>query len=328
MMAMETKATFVKTLEKMLSAEITAADLTKVLSSVSDLLGDYDLTQMQLDTNEADDFLDAYISALRVEGRSEKTIERYRYLIQRMMKDMHVRTRSITVYHLRQYLANEKARGISDRTLEGTRQVFSAYFNWLHRERMIENNPTANLGPIKCQKKIKVIYTDVDLEKMKYCCASLRDRAIISFLASTGCRINEMTQLDRDDVDLVNLECTVLGKGNKERTVYLDAVTGMLIRDYLNQRTDSLPALFIGKGTDRIKPGGVRFMLKSLQSKAQIETNVHPHKFRRTLATNLIRHGMPIQEVAAILGHDKLDTTMQYVVLDKSEVKNSYKKYA
>lgn len=328
MMAIEANATLLRTLERQLSAEITAADLAKVLSTISDLLGDYDLTQRRFDACEVDDLLDAYISALRVEGRSEKTIERYRYLIQRLMQAVQVRTRSITVYHLRQYLANEKARGISDRTLEGTRQVFSAYFNWLHREHMIENNPTANLGAIKCQKKIKVIYTDVDLEKMKYSCASIRDRAIISFLASTGCRINEMTQLDRDDVDLVNLECTVLGKGNKERTVYLDAVTGMLIRDYLNQRTDSLPALFVGKGTDRIKPGGVRFMLKSLQSKAQIETNVHPHKFRRTLATNLIRHGMPIQEVAAILGHDKLDTTMQYVVLDKSEVKNSYKKYA
>jgi len=327
MMAIEAKATLLRTLEKQLSAEITAADLAKVLSAVSDLLGDYDV-QMMPDTYEADDLLDAYISALRVEGRSEKTIERYRYLIQRMMQAVRVRTRSVTVYHLRQYLASEKARGIADRTLEGTRQVFSAYFNWLYREGMIENNPTANLGAIKCQKKIKDIYTDVDLERLKFSCDSVRDRAIISFLASTGCRINEMTQLDRSDVDLVNLECTVLGKGNKERTVYLDAVTGMLIRDYLNQRTDALPALFVGKGTERIKPGGVRLMLKKLQGKARIETNVHPHKFRRTLATNLIRHGMPIQEVAAILGHDKLDTTMQYVVLDKSEIKSAYKKFA
>lgn len=328
MMAIEAKATLLKSLEQKLSTQISAADMAKVLSAVADQLAAYRVDQIDSQQPMQDDLLDAYTAAMQIQGRSPKTIERYRYLIQRMMRDVRVPTRSLTVYHLRQYLAREKARGISDRTLEGTRQVFSAYFNWLQRERLIETNPTANLGAIKCQKKIKAIYSDVDLEKMKFSCASIRDRAIISFLASTGCRINEMTQLDRDDVDLVNLECTVLGKGNKERTVYLDAVTGMLIRDYLNQRKDSLPALFIGKGSDRIKPGGVRRMLKDLQGKAQIETTVHPHKFRRTLATNLIRHGMPIQEVAAILGHDKLDTTMQYVVLDKSEVKNAYKKYA
>ena len=130
-----------------------------------------------------------------------------------------------------------------------------------------------------------------------------------------------------NDIDLAALEVTVLGKGNKERTVYLDQVTGMLIKEYLDQRTDDHPALFIGKGTDRLQPGGVRYMLCHLAENASVN-HVHPHKFRRTLATNLIRHGMPIQEVAAILGHDKLDTTMQYVVLDKSDVKNSYRKYA
>ena len=144
---------------------------------------------------------------------------------------------------------------------------------------------------------------------------------------STGCRISEMTQLNRNDIDLTNLECTVLGKGNKERTVYLDPVAAMLIRDYLNERIDDYPALFIGKGTDRISPHGVRFMLNKVAEKSSVD-HVHPHKFRRTLATNLIRHGMPIQEVASILGHDKLDTTMQYVVLDKTEVKHSYMKYA
>ena len=240
---------------------------------------------------------------------------------------MNVPTRSITVYHLRQYLAKEKARGISDRTLEGTRQVFSAYFNWLHREQLIDTNPTANLGAIKYPKKIKVTYSEIDIEKMKFCCKTLRDRAIICFLLSTGCRISEMIRLNREDVDLNNLECTVLGKGNKERTVFLDSVTGMLIRDYLTQRKDDSPALFIGKRKQRLSAQGVRAMMVKL-AKASAVDHVHPHKFRRTLATSLIRHGMPIQEVAAILGHDKLDTTMQYVVLDKTDVKNSYRKYA
>lgn len=325
-MAIEAKALLLKNLEQQLSTAITAADMSKVLSAVSDQLAEY---SVEYATQEIrmDDLLDAYTAAMQIQGRSEKTIKRYRYLIGRMMEDVNVPTRSITVYHLRQYLAKEKARGISDRTLESTRQVFSAYFNWLHREQLIDTNPTANLGAIKYPKKIKVTYSEIDIEKMKFCCKTLRDRAIICFLLSTGCRISEMIRLNREDVDLNNLECTVLGKGNKERTVFLDSVTGMLIRDYLTQRKDDSPALFVNKRKQRLSAQGVRAMMVKL-AKASTVDHVHPHKFRRTLATSLIRHGMPIQEVAAILGHDKLDTTMQYVVLDKTDVKNSYRKYA
>ena len=254
-------------------------------------------------------------------------LKRYKYIITRMMHAVKVSTRNITVYHLRRYLADEKARGISDRTLESTRQVFSAYFNWLQRENLIGQNPSANLGAIKYQKKVKTIYSDVDFEKLKFRCKNTRDRAIIAFLMSTGCRIGEVTQLNRTDVNLNSLECTVLGKGNKERTVFFDSITAMLISKYLEERKDNSPALFAGKGTDRMTPHGVRKMLVQLGAASDVD-HVHPHKFRRTLATNLIRHGMPIQEVASILGHDKLDTTMQYVVLDKSDVSYSYRKYA
>ena len=326
-MSIEAKATLLKAVEQTLSTEITSADMSKVLTALADQLAGYQLIQTDPGDMGADDLLDAYTAAMQIQGRSPKTIERYRYIILRMMETVRVNTGSITVYHLRQYLAQEKARGISDSTLEGNRQVFSAYFNWLQREGLIQNNPTANLGAIKCAKKIKLTYSDIDIERLKFKCKSVRDRAIVCFLKSTGCRISEMTQLNRNDIDLAALEVTVLGKGNKERTVYLDQVTGMLIKEYLDQRTDDHPALFIGKGTDRLQPGGVRYMLCHLAENASVN-HVHPHKFRRTLATNLIRHGMPIQEVAAILGHDKLDTTMQYVVLDKSDVKNSYRKYA
>lgn len=326
-MSIESKTTLLHGMELKLSTEISAADLQKVLSILNDQLVTYDVEYTGDHVGQADDMLNAYISAMRVEGRSEKTIERYRYVIRRMMDAVGVSTRMITVFHLRQYLAQEKNRGISDRTLEGNRQIFSAYFNWLQRERLIDINPTANLGPIKCAKRVKTVYTDVEIENLKYFCKSVRDRAIVSFLLSTGCRISEMTQLNRNDVDLSNLECTVNGKGDKERLIYIDAVTAMLIRIYLNGRTDSHEALFIGKGTSRMTPHGIRYMLNRLASNAGVE-HVHPHKFRRTLATNLIHHGMPIQEVAAILGHDKLDTTMQYVVLDKTAVKNAYYKYA
>lgn len=326
-MAIEDKNTFLRQFETSLTDVLTAADLAKVLSCAADILESYELTQKGTVVSENDDLLSAFTSAMRIQGRSNKTIDRYVYILKRMFHSINTTTRQVTVYHLRKYLADEKTRGVADRTLEGYRQIFSTYFNWLQREGLITVNPTSNLGAIKCQKKIRQTYSDVDIDKLKYSCRNQRDRAILCFLMSTGCRISEMTQLNRDSINFNTLEVTVLGKGNKERTVFLDEVAGLTIKQYLDVRKDNSPALFIGKGSERLSPGGVRLMLNNLAEAAHVD-HVHPHKFRRTLATSLIRHGMPIQEVAAILGHDKLDTTMQYVVLDTTDVKNSYRKFA
>lgn len=325
-MGMAEKAAFLNGIEKRMAAVLTAEARDQALKTVSDALEEYDMIRTVAYSSESDDLLETYLDALRIEGRSEKTIERYRYVISRMMKEVSVQTRQLTVFHIRNYLAKEKARGISDSTLEGHRQVFTAYFNWLQRETLIERNPTANLGAIKRQKKQKKIYSPVEIEKLNNACESLRDRAIIAFLRSTGCRISEMTGLDRGSVDMQKGECTVLGKGNKERTVYLDPVACMVLEEYLKSRKDDIPAMFIGKRGERLLPDGVRTMLKVLAKKAGL-TNVHPHKFRRTLATNLIRHGMQLQEVANILGHDKLDTTMQYVVMNQEDLKNAYRRF-
>lgn len=326
-MAIETKATFLSELERAMSPVLTAEAMSRALVVVADTLTRYSMEMLPDVSPETDDLLQAYVDAMHVQGRSEKTIERYTYIIGRMMESVRVPTREITVYHLRRYLTAEKERGISDITLEGTRQVFSAYFGWLHREGLITKSPVANLGAIKCTKKVKDVYSDIDIERLKFGCDNLRDRAIVAFLMSTGCRISEMTQLNRDDVNLTTLECKVLGKGSKERIVYLSSVAAMQIKAYLATRTDDYEALFVGKGTERMHPGGVRLMLNKLADKTDV-VHVHPHKFRRTLATNLIRHGMPIQEVAAILGHDKIDTTMEYVVLDQTNTKAAYRKYA
>lgn len=326
-MSIEAKTTLLSEVERSLSASLTAADLSRVMRVLTDKLARYGVEQTAPGQDGTDDLLEAYLDALAVQGRSAKTIDRYRYIITRMTQALSLPTREITVYHLRRYLAEEKARGISDRTLEGSRQVYSAYFNWCQRERLIEINPTANLGAIKYAKKQKDVYSDGDMERMKFGCKSVRDRAIICFLRSTGCRISEMVGLDRDDVDLNRMECTVLGKGNKERTVYFDGATAMTLQRYLDDREDDSPALFAGRGTRRIQPNGVRKMLKNLGERSMV-THVHPHKFRRTAATSLIRHGMPVQEVAAILGHEKLDTTMTYVAMDQTDIRNSYRKYA
>ena len=325
-MAIEAKYDFLRRTEAKLASEITAADLAKVMSAMSDILEDFDMQAIS-GAPEKDDMLDSFLAAMKVTGRSQKTIDRYAYIIRRMMEFVKVSTRQISVYHLRAYIAAEKERGIAESTLEGYREIFTAYFNWLQRESLIEKNPTANIGRIKVPKRQKQIYTDVDLEKLMRVCENKRDRALISFLASTGCRVGELVELNRDQVDLEKLQCVVHGKGDKERIVYLDAVTGMLLREYLSERTDDDPALFYSKKGNRLATNSIRLVLTEAAKKAGLE-KVHPHKFRRTLATNLTRRGMPIQNVARILGHEKLDTTMGYVVLSDDDIKNDYRRYA
>lgn len=324
-MPIEARTNLLNNLSARLSSEVSTEEMIRIMEIVSTQLANYELNQVELD-DSPDNLLDIYLTTMEIEGRSGKTIERYKYAITRMMKSVAVPTNRITVHHLRKYLADEKARGLCDNTLEGNREIFCAYFNWLQREGLIQSNPTSNLGAIKFPKKMKHVYSDVDIEKLKMASKTIRDKAIICFLLTTGCRITEMVQLNRSDIDLSKLECKVLGKGDKERIVYMDSITGMLISEYLKSRTDDKPALFIGKGTDRLKPGGVRLMLNKIADEAGV-VHVHPHKFRRTLATSLIRHGMPIQEVAHILGHEKLDTTMKYVVMDQTGVAQSYRKY-
>lgn len=276
---------------------------------------------------QEDDLLEYYLDAMRVEGKSPKTIKQYRYVLRRTLTEVGIPCQRITVHHLRSWLAKEQARGISDSTLENDRQQFIAFWGWMRRENLVDRDPTVNLGKIKCAKKRRPAYSDVELEKIHESCECTRDRAIVAFLESTGCRVSEMTQLNRDEVDLTRRVCTVRGKGNKERLVYIDQVTAMLIERYLAERTDDCPALFMGRAGIRLEPDGVRVMLNKVAARAGVE-HVHPHRFRRTLATNLTRHGMPLQEVAEILGHEKVDTTMRYVVIDNEDVEHSYRRYA
>ena len=325
-MAIDAKVSFMNQLKQQMADTLTVDQMAKMESAGFSLLDRFDITEL-IDDTGPDDLLDSYVAAMQVECRSQKTIDRYVYEIGRLMAFVKVPTRRISVYHLRQYIAAEKARGIQDSTLEGLREIFTAYFNWLQRECLIDRNPTTNLGVIKCAKKEKKTYTERELERLNRCCHNLRDRAILHFLRSTGCRISEVIQLDRSVVNIDALECVVHGKGNKERTVYLDEVAAMVLSEYLDSRTDDCQALFVNRYGERLQAGGVREMLNNLADEAQVE-HVHPHKFRRTLATDLTRHGMPIQEVAKILGHEKLDTTMKYVVLNKDDIKASYRRYA
>lgn len=326
-MAIDAKVSFMDQMEKELASFVTVEQMEGIRRSVVELLDKFAMTELREQDLEDDDLLECYLDAMKVQNRSPQTIRRYEYIIRNVMKAVRVPTRRINVYHLRNYLSREKGRGIADSTLEGTRQVISAYFNWLQREALIEKNPVANLGAIKCEKKKKKRYSEIELAKLHISCESARDRAIIEFLSSTGCRVSEMTGLNREDVDLERLECIVHGKGNKERTVFMSDVAGAAIREYLQGRKDECEALFAGRGGKRLQPGGVRFMLKKLAKEAGVE-HVHPHKFRRTRATELTRRGMPIQVVAKILGHEKIDTTMKYLDIDNEQMRSDYRRFA
>lgn len=301
--------------------------LDGVIAAITDCLGKYELSLIKTEQYDIDFLLESYLDAISVEGKSPKTIDRYGYILRRFTKTIGASSGCITTAHIRKYLSDEKKRGIADGTLKGIREIFSAYFGWLVREKLIPDNPMANIGAVKCQKKLRDAFSDVDIERMKIACSSKKQKALICFLLATGCRVSEATGLNIADVNLSAAECIVLGKGNKQRKVYMDAVAVMAVTEYLEERKDDNPALFLNHLNERLTPNGVRSILKQIETKSGVK-NVHPHKFRRTCATNLIKHGMPIQGVSRILGHEKIDTTMRYVVLDEVSVEHDYRKYS
>ena len=235
----------------------------------------------------------------------------------------------ITTYDLRFYLSMRRQQGkICNRTLDGMRRCYSSFFKWLTAERIIDHDPTLALGQIKYRKQIKKPYSAVELEKLRMSCTNCRDLALIDFLYSTGCRVSEVSRLDVADVDLETGECTVVGKGNKERPVYFDARTKIHLKNYLNSRNDSNKALFVSldEPHNRLKISGVEIRLRQLGRRLGI-SKVHPHKFRRTVATKAIDKGMPIEQVQSLLGHSQIDTTMHYAMVNQNNVKESHRRY-
>lgn len=285
-------------------------------------------TEVAIQDTSAEGMLRKYIATKRIEGKAESTLQRYadenRKLIQFLKKPL----REITTYDLRFYLSLRRQQGkVSNRTLDGMRRCYSSFFAWLTAEGLIERNPCTALAQIKYRKTIKKPYSAVEVEKLRTACQDARDLALVDFLYSTGCRVSEVSRLDITDVDLDRGECTVIGKGNKERIVYLTDVAAMHLRTYLDTRKDVGNALFTGKGTTRMGKNGIEALLRRLGKAAGVE-DVHPHRYRRTLATNLLDRGMNIQDVAAVLGHADLKTTQIYCYISQANVKTAYRKYA
>ena len=275
------------------------------------------------------ELLSAFVNAKRIEGCSEKTLKYYQSTINKMLSDTDKHITLITTDDLREYLAEyQRANSCSKGNIDNIRRILSSFFAWLEDEDYILKSPVRRIHKIKSAKTVKETYTDEALERMRDNCENLRDLAIIDMLASTGMRVGELVGLNIADVDFENRECVVFGKGSKERPVYFDARTKIHLRNYLETRTDENPALFVSllKPNERLKISGVEIRLRNLGRMLGI-TKVHPHKFRRTLATRAIDKGMPIEQVQKLLGHSKIDTTMQYAMVDQNNVKISHRKY-
>jgi site-specific recombinase XerD len=246
-----------------------------------------------------------------------------------MLLALNKAVKHITTDDLRQYLDKyQQKNGASKATIDNIRRILSSFFTWLEEENIILKSPMRRIHKVKTKTTVKETYSDENLEIMRDHCDSNRDLAIIDLLASTGMRVGELVKLNCSDIDFINRECIVFGKGEKERKVYFDARTKIHLKDYLDTRIDENPALFVSllKPFKRLQISGIEIRLRLLGHKLHI-SRVHPHKFRRTLATIAIDKGMPIEQVQHLLGHQNVDTTLQYAMVNQNNVKNSHKKY-
>ena len=278
---------------------------------------------------EYNNYIELFLSAKRLEGRSDKTLSYYRRTIEKMMQKINKSISCITTDDLRVYLTRYQENcHVSKVTLDNIRRILSSFFGWLEDEDYIVKSPVRRIHKVKLGETIKETYSDENLEILRENCKETRDIAIIDMLSSTGMRIGEMVLLNREDIDFEERECTVLGKGNKERIVYFDARTKIHLKRYLDSRKDESEALFVSLNApyNRLTIGGIESRLRKMGLDLNIP-KVHPHRFRRTLATKAIDKGMPIEQLQLLLGHQRIDTTMMYAMVKQSNVKNAHRKY-
>lgn len=282
---------------------------------------------MENDSNEQ--MLAKFIEAKRIEGCSEKTLMYYEKTITAMLNQVGKEIMHIVTEDLRSYLTKyQESKQLSRVTVDNVRRILSSFFSWLEDEDYILKSPVRRIHKVKTADNIKDTYTDEQLENIRDACEELRDLAMIDILASTGMRVGEMVLLNRSDINFNERECVVLGKGNKERMVYFDARTKLHLQNYLDSRTDTEESLFVTLRSphSRLTISGVEIRLRELGKKLGMH-KVHPHKFRRTLATLAIDKGMPIEQLQQLLGHKRIDTTLHYAMVKQSNVKTAHRKY-
>ena len=309
-----------------MSAYLSIAQMKKLQEVIEKTFSENELCHQNISNEE---FMEMFLTAKKIEGCSERTIKYYRVTTIHLLNYLKEPIRKVTTETMRQYLVDyQKINNCGKTTIDNIRRNISSFFSWLEEEDYILKSPMRRIHKIKTKKKVKNIISDEEIEKLRDSCDNIRDTAMVDLLYSTGIRVGELVRLNREDINFSERECVVFGKGDKERKVYFDAKAKIHLEKYLQSRTDTNPALFVtlDKPHDRLKISGVEIRLRQLGRKLKIE-KVHPHKFRRTMATRAIDKGMPIEQVQKILGHSQIDTTMQYAIVNQNNVKASHRRY-
>lgn len=327
------KDSFLKAVLNRLELVCSSDVIDYVFEIVTDELSKYEIKRKASDdeirNKENAHLLEIFISAKRIEGCSEKTIHYYQSSIIKLLSKLKKEICDINTNDIRCYLAEQQDRNkLSKVTIDNLRRIFSSFFSWLEDEDYITKSPVRRIHKVRTDTLVKEVLSDENMEILRDSCTEIRDIAMIDLLASTGIRVGELVKINREDIDFQERQCVVFGKGNKEREVYFNARTKIHLKRYLDERTDNNPALFVSLSSPhtRLTISGVESRLRQLGKRVNIH-KVHPHKFRRTLATMAIDKGMPIEQVQKLLGHVKIDTTLHYAMVNQTNVKLAHRKY-
>lgn len=307
--------------------------LMQVSNSIKDVLAKYEINKKASNEErrekENTELLETFLSAKKIEGCSDKTIHYYQSSIVKLLKGLSKCIKDICTNDIRRYLADiQEKNDLSKVTIDNLRRIFSSFFSWLEDEDYIAKSPVRRIHKVRTDTLVKEVLSDENIETLRDSCNEPRDLAMIDLLLSTGVRVGELVKMNRDDIDFQERQCKVFGKGNKEREVYFNARTKIHLQRYLESRTDDNPALFVtlSKPHTRLTISGVEVRLRKMGKVVHID-KVHPHKFRRTLATMAIDRGMPIEQVQKLLGHVRIDTTLHYAMVNQQNVKIAHRKY-
>ena len=325
------KANLISDVTTSLVSQLDYEDINIVADEMYIALKDYEVTKVSTEIVKYDgineDLLKRYKACLFIAGKSPNTIAQYERTIIRLFQTLQKNYVDMTVSDLRYFLAYEKSRGLSNRTLENVRVQMSAFFSWLVEEEIVGKNPCRSVKPIKYEDKVKLPFSSVELDAIRSACQKDKERAIVEFLLATGVRVSELCSMCLSDINFETMAIKVRnGKGSKQRTVYMTDLAKKHLCNYLENRDVNGQYLFYNKQKQPLNAGGVRHILKVLEQRSGVE-NVHPHRFRRTFATGLSNRGMEIQEIARLLGHANINVTLEYVYTSDEQIHNSYRKF-
>ena len=327
------KNEIINTVIGQMSKTLDSIQLKNLRETLACTLSNYEITETESTADKSKtenaELLESFLSAKKIEGCSDKTIKYYQATIQNLFNHLQISVRSITTSDLRIYLSEYQERNHSSKvTIDNMRRIFSSFFAWLEDEDYIIKSPVRRIHRVRTDSLIKETISDETLELLRDSCTEIRDLALVDLLASTGMRVGELVKMNISDINFHERQCIVFGKGNKEREVYFNARTKIHLLQYIQQRTDSNPALFVSLSAPhtRLTISGIEVRLRNL-GKHINQHKIHPHKFRRTLATQAIDKGMPIEQVQRLLGHVKIDTTLHYAMVNQSNVKMAHRKF-